>query len=324
MNVGTSLARDVRVKSWNLRLVAFKFQLSDFILFSVSLPLQVREERLIDQRDPVARLEPPTEDLMNGSQGYLIRSLPITTELPMISQYGKFLCYTPLQYLHCYIDFAQSFEEYESKFSSKSRSTIKRKIKKYTVHCGGSIPWKTYTKPDEIQEFFKYARIISKKTYQEKLLDAGIPESDAFIRKAEALAAEKRLRAYILFDGDLPVSYLYCPVKNGVLMYDYLGYDPGYIRKSVGTVLQWLAVEQLFKEGQFRYFDFTQGESVHKFLFSTHQQRRANAYFIRKTLKNIVLIYSHSYLNRFSRFLGDVFQRLGLKSKIIRLLRHGK
>ena len=90
---------------------------------------------------------------------------------------------------------------------------------------------------------------MAKKTYQEKLLDAGIPESERFVREMESLAAQDQVRAYILFDRERPVSYLYCPVEDGTLIYAYLGYDPDYMKLSVGTVLQWLAVEQLFGEG---------------------------------------------------------------------------
>lgn len=305
-----------------LQPVPLRFQLSYLMLFSVSLPLQVRVERLIDQTSPVERLDPPTEDLVQGSQGFMIRGLPVANELPSICWTDKYIIYALFQYTHYYIDLSGSFEDYEGKFSSKTRSTIKRKIRKYSDHFEGTIPWKTYTKSYELQEFFKYARDVSKKTYQEKLLGAGIPTSENFIRKAESLAAENRLRAYILFDGERPVAYLYLPVRDGVLIYAYLGYDPDYSRMSVGTVLQWLSLQELFREECFRYFDFTEGESEHKRLFSTNQRQSAHVIFLEKNLKNAALIYSHFYMNRLSNLLGETLERLGLKSKIKRWLRH--
>jgi hypothetical protein len=78
------------------------------------------------------------------------------------------------------------------------------------------------------------------------------------LRRA-TLAAGGQVRAYLLFDGERP--YLYCPVQGDVVIYRYLGYDPDYARMSVGTVLQWLALEELFREARFRMFDFTEGES---------------------------------------------------------------
>jgi hypothetical protein len=308
---------------WQFRPIAFKFQLSDWTLFSTSLPLQVRPVDLLDDTPPVESPVPPTDELMAGSQGFMIRSLPITKELPTISHMGDYLCYVPLQYQHCHIDLGITFEGYQKKFSSKTRSTITRKTRKYAEHCGGTIPWKTYQMPSEMREFFRLARAVSKLTYQERLLDAGIPDSEDFIVQAEALAADQRIRAYVLFDGDRPVSYLYCPVHREVLTYAYLGYDPAYLKLSVGTVLQWLAVEQLFREARFRFFDFTEGQSDHKRLFATHVRQCANVFLVKGTLRNKAVIYSHLLMNRFSQWLGESLHRMGVKAKIKRLLRFG-
>jgi hypothetical protein len=300
---------------WQYRRVPFTFQLSDWILFSISLPLQVRQERLINQTPSV---ETPTPE---ASEGFLIRGLPTVAELPSIVRSGDYLCYAALQYQHCYIDLGMSFEDYKKQFSSKTRSTINRKIKKYAKHCGENLAWKTYKAPGEMRNFFQLACSLSKLTYQERLLDAGIPDTEEFICEAESLAAEQRVRAYILFDGDRPVSYLYCPVYDNVLIYSYLGYDPEYMQMSVGTVLQWLAIEQLFNEACFRYFDFTEGQSDHKRLFATHQRQCANVFLVKRTVRNTLIIYSHMFMNHFSKWLGEMLDRLGVKARMKRFLR---
>ncbi len=308
---------------WQSRSVPFKFQISDWTLFSASLPLQVRVEKPFNETPSSENPTPPANELLEGSQGFLIRSLPTAGTLPVISQVGDYLRYVPLQYQHCYIDLSLSFDNYQKKFSSKTRSTLHRKLKKYTEHCGGNIVWKTYKYPEEMREFFRLARDVSKLTYQERLLNAGIPNSEDFIRQAESLATDGLIRAYILFDGERPVSYLYCPVHDDVLIYSYLGYDPNNLQMSVGTVLQWLAVEQLFNESRFRYFDFTEGQSDHKRLFATHERRCANVFMVTASFKNRVLIYSHLFMNQLSSWLGLMLDRLGIKAKIKRILRFG-
>lgn len=306
---------------WQYRPVPFKFQLSDWTLFSVSLRLQVRAEKSIGETRPMETPSPPTDELIEGSQGFLIRGQPIAAKLPAISRIGDYLCYVPLQYPHCYIDLHLSFESYRNKFSSKTRSTLNRKVRKYAEHCGGTIPWKTYKTPGEMRDFFRLAGTVSKLTYQERLLDAGLPDTEDFIRQAESLAADQRVRAYILFDGEQPVSYLYCPVYEDVLIYSYLGYAPNYLQMSVGTVLQWLAVEQLFTEARFRYFDFTEGQSDHKRLFATHQRQCANVFLVKRTFRNMAVIYSQLMMNRFSKWLGIRLDQLGVKARLKRLIR---
>lgn len=309
---------------WESRWVPLKFHVGDKALFSIKLRLQVREIGLSEEAPPVSLPIPPTDALAADCQGYLLRSLPITAPLPILRRVPGYLCYTLSQYPRYYIELQGTFDQYKQKFSSKTRSTITRKIKKYTEHCGGALIWKAYKTPPEMNAFYQLARAISSKTYQEKLLDVGLPAAEEFRRHMEQLAHEDQVRGYILFDGEQAVSYLYCPAKNGVLQYQFLGYDPAYASWSVGTVLQWLALENLFAEGGFRRFDFTEGQSEHKRLFGTDNVYCANVLFLRASGRHILLVRCHQGFNAFSQYSGQVLERLGLKSKIKKLIRFGK
>lgn len=304
-----------------VRSVPFKFQLGDLTLFSISRRLDVRSVPLRDAIVLEGPLAPPQNTAPANSDGYAVRGHPITGDLPPIARAGNYIRYMPLRYQHCYIDLATTFDQYQTKFSSKTRSTIKRKITKFTQTCGGMLRWKVYRTPAEVEEFFTYARTVSRLTYQERLLDAGLPDSHEFRATASALAAADKLRAFLLFDGDKPVSYLYCPAEAGIVVYAYLGYDPAYARLSVGTILQWLALEFLFGERRFRLFDFTEGQSEHKRFFATHERECANVFWLADTLGNRLLVHAHEATNRFSAWLGGKLDALGVKAKIKRLLR---
>lgn len=306
---------------WAYREVPFKYQLSDWTLFSIGCPLQVRATKLSDGTLPVEHLVAPPDALTGNSQGFAIRALPVAKKQPTLGTSGDYLCYTQLQYRHCFIDLGMTFGEYQKKFSSKTRATINRKLRKFAEYCHGPIPWTVYKEPHEMPLFFRLAREVSKKTYQEKLLDAGVPDSKEFLHEMESLASKNQVRAYVLFDGDRPVSYLYCPVENNVLIYAYLGYDPDYLKMSVGTVLQWLALQQLFEESCFKVFDFTEGQSEHKRLFATHEIQCANVIFLKKSLRNRSLIYSHLVMGRLSMWLGDLLETLGVKTRIKHFIR---
>jgi hypothetical protein len=298
----------------------FKYQLGELTLFKTSVPLHMRRWRLADEDTP----EPDAiirEPLADEFEGFILRNVPLAEELPLIATVGDYLRYAVFQYQHCYIDLRQTYDEYLSQFSSKTRSTLRRKVKKYREFSGGEIRWASYATPEDMPEFYRHARTVSALTYQEKLLDVGIPDSDQFAQQLEADAAADRVRGYILFHDDKPVSYLYCPIEESALVYAHLGYDPEYARHSVGTVLQSLVIEQLCTEGRFHYFDFTEGQSAHKRLFATHQVRRANILYLTNTLKHRVLVRTHDWTNRLSGALGDTLERIGLKKKIKDFLR---
>ena len=310
-------------QSWSCKSVPIKIRLGDKTLFAPKLWLQVREVALDDESALVAEPEPPIEALHAGCQGFLIRSLGVVGRQPVFRRQAGYLCYVPSQYPRYYIDMRQSFAEYKNKFSSKTRSTLNRKVRKYAEYCGGEISWRAYKDGHEMPEFFRLARAVSRITYQEKLLDAGLPDSEEFLQEMKRLAEEGRVRGFILFHQDRPVSYLYCPIDNGVLIYAFLGYDPEYMNLSAGTVLQWLALEYLFEERSFRFFDFTEGESEHKKLFATHSVQCANVFFLRSNLRNKFLLHSQKAFDDFSKFAGNALHQLGIKTMVRKLMRFG-
>ena len=129
-------------QGWSCQAVPIKIRLGDKTLFAPKLWLQVREVALDDEAASVAEPEPPTEALQPGCQGFLIRSLGVAGRQPVLRRQHGYLCYVPSQYPRYYIDMRLSFAEYKDKFSSKTRSTLNRKIRKYAEYCGGEISWR--------------------------------------------------------------------------------------------------------------------------------------------------------------------------------------
>jgi len=308
---------------WQQRDVPLKFGVGDWTMFSVPVRLHVRGVRLAEREPAVADPAPPTVPELGDAKGYMMRAMPVVEALPMFARSGGYLRYVTQQYTHCFIDLSLGAQAYRAGFSSKTRSTIGRKVRKFQEHCGGALKWQTYRDAAAMREFHGLARKVSAKSYQERLLDAGIPDADGFVAEMVRLAERDQVRGWVLFDGERPVSYLYCPVQDGVLIYQFLGYDPEYAKHSVGTVLQWLALEQLFEEARFDIFDFTEGESDHKRLFATHQVRCANIIFLRPSLGLSLLARAHAAAARSSTWLGELAGRLGLRTRLRRLLRFG-
>jgi CelD/BcsL family acetyltransferase involved in cellulose biosynthesis len=308
---------------WHRQSVDFRFQIADWTLFRVSTPMQVKQIPLTGHVLPAEVLAPPPDRLEPEAQGFLVRSLPLAREQPTVSGVGTYICYVRSQYRRFFVDMSGTFEEYKAKFSSKTRSTMTRKVTKLRKALGPAFHWKRYARPDEMQEFFRYGRSVSALSYQERLFDAGLPGSEQFLASLHRLAGEDLVRAFVLFDGDRPISYLYCPVEDGVLIYAYLGYDPAYRRLSVGSVLQWLALESLFEEKRFSYFDFTAGQGEHKRLFSTGNVLAADVCFLRRTLRNRILVRAQVAFDGVVTALSRLAHKAGLKARMKALVRFG-
>jgi hypothetical protein len=309
--------------AWEIRQVPLKYGIGDWTAARIRLRLHCRSVRLSEHLFPSADPQPPADPARGPASGYMLRALPVAGSLPQFSRTGDYLRYVLLQYGHCYIDLSIGMEAYRAKFSGRTRSTIMRKVRKFEEHCGGLLDWRTYRQPVEMAEFHRLARDVSARTYQERLLDAGIPDDPGFEEEMLRLASQDAVRGWILFDRDRPVSYLYCPAEQSVLVYAYLGYDPDYMKHSVGTILQWLAVEQLYAEGRFTIFDFTEGQSDHKRLFATHELQCANLMFVCNRPWLALAVRTHAAANRASSRLGSLTERWGIKSRLRRMMRFG-
>ena len=239
----------------------------------------------------------PTLPPIEGD-GYLITSLPQTL-LPRMRRAGM-IAFVRQHYVRYHTDLSTGYDAWLRGLSGSARSTIKRKTKRVAEASGGVLDIRAYRTPDEFAAFHPLARRVSATTYQEKLLDAGLPVDGAALADLVALAAADRVRAWLLFIKGVPVAYLCCTAHADALLYTYVGHDPGYGDLSPGTVLQAAAMRSLFDD-RFARFDFTEGEGQHKRLFATGGTPCVDLLLLRPTLRNRATVIA---LATFDRTVG--------------------
>lgn len=308
----------MKLNDWHPYRHELKYRLGELTLARSHLEVLRKVYVLDDIRS--FSVDPALPELPAGLDGYLLANIPRPGISGTIESAGPLIRYCLKSYQRCYIDMRSDFDAYRAKFSGKSRSGINRKVRKFAEHAGG-LDFRCYRSPDEIATFLELARNVSAASYQERLLDCGLPTDAEFIDRAIEAAQHDKVRAFLLFAEEVPVSYLYCPIHDGVLEYAFLGYIPEFARLSPGTVLQWLALEQLFAEQQFTAFDFTEGESEHKLFFSTHRTPCSLQLLLRPSLRTQVSARLHRGIDSTSRLIGEGLDRYGLKSRVRKWLR---
>ncbi len=306
---------------WMSSPVRLSYLLGEIRLGTVSLPSLVHQAHFTELIGDPPGPGLPLEGFPDGVEVVEIPSCPVEGRLPRLTLLPGAIRYVPSQYQRFYVELRGTFDDYLARFSGKTRSTLRKKVRKYGEHVGGGTLLREYRRPEEMAEFHRLARAVSRKTYQERLLGSGLPEGDDFLRQMEDAAGRDAVRGYLLCDGDRPVSYLYGPEHGGGLLYQYVGYDPDDAAWSPGTVLLVLVLERLFTEGRFAFFDFTEGEGPHKELFATSSTFCADVFFYRRTIRNLVLLGSHSGLHVASRGGVRLLERIGLKRAIKKLIR---
>jgi hypothetical protein len=308
--------------AWTVGAVPLKFALSDLTLFSCRLQLLRRTATMAEPPLTARELSALSVPLDRSVRGAIVWSQPIDGKLPEFVRTADYLIYVPRQYDHFYVDLTIGRDKYLQRFSARSRSTLKRKVRKFAELDGGRCHWRAYRSSAEIVEFYTLARRVSAVSYQERLLGAGLPAAAGYLNELREMADAGRVIGYLLFQGQKPVAYLLCPIESDqAVIYGHVGFDPAYRALSPGTVLLALVLEALLDSGRYRIFDFTEGEAEHKRYFSTNSYRSADIFIFRRSLPAWLITRTHWLTNRFSESLGRLFARLGLKRHIRRWLR---
>lgn len=265
-----------------------RFTLGSRHLLSVPrklVPLAFSLEDVLEGRMP----ETPA---MQGVDGLRVLSVPRAMEAGVTARFAGYVQGGHQVYRRHYIDMRGSFEDYLARFSGKTRSTLRRKMRRLAEEVGSSLELSEHRTPAEIEAFLAEAVPLSARTYQGRLLDAGLPEDEASRTAMLAKAGDGQMRCFLLRAQGKAIAYLSLPVESETLVYAHLGYDPDWARLSPGTVLQMHALDSLFAEQRFRWFDFTEGEGAHKAMFGTDSVECASFLLLKGDVTNRLLLGS--------------------------------
>ncbi len=298
----------------------------------IALPLRIGartlwtlRRRLIRRRltlvEGLGDAPPPLPPLEAGDHGYLVTALPAGWAAALAARHPGLRPFVRQRYRRSYARLDQDFEVYLAGFSAKSRSTLKRKAKKLADASGGAPDVRCCRDEAGVAEFHRTARALSARTYQERLLDAGLPDGPEALAEMQALARQGRMRGWLLFLDGRAIAYLYAPAEGPTLIYAHLGYDPEFAALSPGTMLQLEAMRQLMAERAFAWFDFTEGEGQHKRQFASGEVECVDLMLVRPTAGNLIAGHALGAFDRGVALAKAAVEALGLARAARRLRR---
>lgn len=310
-----------KTQIWTIldRNLIFSFAGKEF--FKFPLKLNVSNMCYSTGMEPVEQVSEPTSDLKDNTDGCVVYSYAVSQQQPIFKTFKHSILYTNSHYQRYCVDLTGTFDDYILKFKPKTRKRFRNQINKYTRFCDGELVFKSYRTTEEFEEFYPLALSVSKNTYQHKLHDSGLPDDETDIEEYRKLAGNNSVRAFLLFHGEKPVTYNFLTIKNNVAMAESGGYEPEYAKWSVGTITEYLALQQLFSEDNLITLDYGFGEEEYKQFFGTGSQLAADVYFLKKTVKNRLLILSHAAWSRLVKKTGNMVDKIGLKKRIKKFIR---
>ncbi len=263
----------------------------------------------LDLTDVLHGRLPMLPPLDASADGYLITSLPADRLDAMRFVGTGMIAFVRQRYVRYHADLSIGHDAYLAKLSGNTRGGLKRKTKKIAGLSGGELCVRQFRTTEDISAFHAVARGISATTYQEKLLGSGLPEDAGFVRRMHEMAAEDRVRAWLLHIGGKPAAYLYCPIHDGTVIYQFVGHDPVFADLSPGSVLHMAAMRDLQDEGGLRRFDFTEGEGQHKRQLSTGGVACVDLLLMRPSIANRATMLAIDTFDRGTAFAKHVVQK---------------
>lgn len=303
----------------NTTQVPIRFVVGSRQLLSVSRRMQTCVFTLDDLVDGAAHAWP---EPLQESHGIRFTSVPCAVLDTVRARYPSWLMTGFQGYGRHYIAMSGlSYSDYLGKFSSKTRSGFNRKRRRLADAMDGDLHVDEFRSEADVDRFMADAVPLSRRSYQGRLLGVGLPEGPEAVDAMKALARRGEMRGYILYGKGQPLSYLYLPTTGGVVVYAYLGYDPEAGNLSVGTVLQLEALERLFAEARYRFFDFGEGTGQHKDMFATHSVDACSFFLLKPGITNHTLAMALGVFNGSVRGAKRLAERSNLLPRVRRMLR---
>lgn len=108
--------------------------------------------------------------------------------------------------VHHLLELPGSCAEYQARFSSKTRSTWKRKARKLEAETG-PLRLEVFTEPDSVERMLALVGPVSRLTYHHHLLGRALsPDNRQLVRNLTAWAQRAWLRGYLLLAGERPIA----------------------------------------------------------------------------------------------------------------------
>lgn len=302
--------------------MALRYFVGEICVYISNTPIWRTQLFSVEPKPPVLDVAELFLAMPAKARALVVYSWPVDAAVPKLRFTREAIAYVPEISPRYYLQLARSFDEYlRCHFDSKSRYNVKQLIRKFTDLSGGCVDFRQYRMPSEMAEFHTHACSVSRLTYQQQMLRAGLPDTREFRDELEREAARDNIRGHVLFHQGNPIAFSYCRGFGDWLTLSVIGYDPKFKRWSPGTVLLLLSLERLFLSDRFRIYDFGPGEAQYKARFSTARVMCADLYYFKWSLRNLVAVTAHACLSLLTSFVGRMLEQLGMKQRVRLLLR---
>ena len=196
-----------------------------------------------------------------------------------------------------------SFEDYLKSFSAKKRQTLLRK-RRILMNREKAL-FKTVQSDEEPEKYIRELFALHGERARQKGIKTTFSGEDIFKfhnKIVHSLLKDDKVVLAFLYKELNPLVSYYCIKHNKKVYYYQAGLSHEGEKKSAGTVLFSLLLEEAFGE-RFKEFDFLRGSEEYKFFWTKHYRENYSITLRKNDVANRMAHYIHSiYRYALSRF----------------------
>lgn len=208
--------------------------------------------------------------------------------------------------------------EYWNRFSTKTRSTFRRKLKKF-----GTTKLERITDVADLPRFLEIAHQISQQTWQSRQLGLRVSNSPEELELLSILAREGLLRSYLWFSNDEPVAFLIGNQNKGCFHYEEVGYATPFAKHSPGQMMLIQVLDDLFAHDHPEWFDFGGGDADYKQLFASHESRSGTLWLWPPSWGNLATVNYVRGCRRVRQTVRQAVVTFGMANRARQWVRYG-
>lgn len=253
----------------------------------------------------------------------IVRYLPLGSELYRIArETPPFLCRQRAHdtETHWELDLPETLDALLAQLSSSARQTVKRYTRKLEKEHGDALSVRIFTRPDELDEFFRAVEPVAAKTYQ-RALGVSFGDTPAYRVRTRVSMERGWFRGYVLYLDGRPVAFHHGELFGGRFRHGRPGYDPELSHLRIGTYLLLQMIGDLCSRPDARVVDYGIGDAAYKKRFGTRSRLEGNVVVYAPTPRAITVNVVRSSLLAAVRIAKRVLKRNELYGRLRRTWR---
>ena len=208
------------------------------------------------------------------------------------------------------IELPDTFEQYNSKFKSKTRRKLTQKIRKMQKSPLGEMYFELVDNEASLRSFLEDAVIVSRNSWQYNTIGERISNDDVTFLKYKDLIDKKIFRSYIIKLGDVPCAFAIGYKYGDMYNYIEIAFDKKYSKYSPGRLLLYMIIEDLIKIGTIKKLSFGIGYSSYKQEFGNHHYKDSSVLLLRKTFSNFFIKICHSFFYNLIEITKSILSKI--------------